>query len=51
MAEQPDLIVIGMGVGGEEVASRTAETGMHVLGIERRLVGGNAPTGAASRRR
>jgi pyruvate/2-oxoglutarate dehydrogenase complex dihydrolipoamide dehydrogenase (E3) component len=43
MAEQPDLIVIGMGVGGEEVASRTAETGMRVLGIERRLVGGECP--------
>jgi pyruvate/2-oxoglutarate dehydrogenase complex dihydrolipoamide dehydrogenase (E3) component len=40
---QPDLIVIGLGVGGEEVASRTAETGMHVLGIERRLVGGECP--------
>jgi pyruvate/2-oxoglutarate dehydrogenase complex dihydrolipoamide dehydrogenase (E3) component len=43
MAEQPDLIVIGMGVGGEEVAGRTAEAGMRVLGIERRLVGGECP--------
>jgi pyruvate/2-oxoglutarate dehydrogenase complex dihydrolipoamide dehydrogenase (E3) component len=43
MAEQPDLIVIGMGVGGEEVAGRTAEAGMRVLGIESRLVGGECP--------
>ncbi len=43
MAEQPDLIVIGMGVGGEEVATRSAEAGMGVLGIERKLVGGECP--------
>jgi pyruvate/2-oxoglutarate dehydrogenase complex dihydrolipoamide dehydrogenase (E3) component len=38
-----DLIVIGMGVGGEEVAGRTAEAGLDVLGIERKLVGGECP--------
>jgi len=38
--EQYDLIVIGMGVGGEEVAGRAAEAGMDVLGIERKLVSG-----------
>jgi pyruvate/2-oxoglutarate dehydrogenase complex dihydrolipoamide dehydrogenase (E3) component len=43
MVEQPDLIVIGMGVGGEEVAGRAAEAGMRVLGIERKLVGGECP--------
>ncbi len=43
MAEQPDLIVIGMGVGGEEVAGRAAEAGMRVLGVERKLVGGECP--------
>jgi pyruvate/2-oxoglutarate dehydrogenase complex dihydrolipoamide dehydrogenase (E3) component len=36
-------VVIGMGVGGEEVAGRTAEAGMDVLGIERKLVGGECP--------
>jgi pyruvate/2-oxoglutarate dehydrogenase complex dihydrolipoamide dehydrogenase (E3) component len=43
MPEQLDLIVIGMGVGGEEVAGRAAKAGMRVLGIERRLVGGECP--------
>jgi pyruvate/2-oxoglutarate dehydrogenase complex dihydrolipoamide dehydrogenase (E3) component len=43
MAEQPDLIVIGMGVGGEEVAGRAAQAGMRVLGVERKLVGGECP--------
>ena len=43
MVEQPDLVVIGMGVGGEEVAGRAAEAGMRVLGIEHRLVGGECP--------
>src|SRR6266496_1135835 len=43
MLEQPDLVVIGMGVGGEEVAGRAAESGMRVLGIERKLVGGECP--------
>jgi pyruvate/2-oxoglutarate dehydrogenase complex dihydrolipoamide dehydrogenase (E3) component len=43
MVEQLDLIVIGMGVGGEEVAGRAAEAGMRVLGVERKLVGGECP--------
>ena len=30
-----DVIVIGMGVGGEEVAGRLAERGLDVLAIER----------------
>jgi pyruvate/2-oxoglutarate dehydrogenase complex dihydrolipoamide dehydrogenase (E3) component len=38
-----DLIVIGMGVGGEEVAGRAAEGGMDVVGVERKLVGGECP--------
>jgi pyruvate/2-oxoglutarate dehydrogenase complex dihydrolipoamide dehydrogenase (E3) component len=43
MVEQLDLIVIGMGVGGEEVAGRAVEAGMRVLGVERKLVGGECP--------
>ena len=43
MVERLDLIVIGMGVGGEEVAGRAAEAGMRVLAIERKLVGGECP--------
>lgn len=38
-----DVIVIGMGVGGEEVAGRVAEGGLDVLAIERKLVGGECP--------
>jgi pyruvate/2-oxoglutarate dehydrogenase complex dihydrolipoamide dehydrogenase (E3) component len=38
-----DLIVIGLGPGGEEVAQRTAEAGLDVLSIDRRLVGGECP--------
>jgi pyruvate/2-oxoglutarate dehydrogenase complex dihydrolipoamide dehydrogenase (E3) component len=38
-----DLIVIGLGPGGEEVAQRAAEAGLDVLGIDRRLVGGECP--------
>ena len=38
-----DLIVLGLGPGGEEVAERMAEAGWSVLGIDSRLVGGECP--------
>jgi pyruvate/2-oxoglutarate dehydrogenase complex dihydrolipoamide dehydrogenase (E3) component len=38
-----DVIVIGLGPGGEEVAGRLAEAGRSVLGIDQRLVGGECP--------
>jgi pyruvate/2-oxoglutarate dehydrogenase complex dihydrolipoamide dehydrogenase (E3) component len=38
-----DLIVLGLGPGGEEVAERVAETGWSVLGVEPALVGGECP--------
>ncbi|MGH2747617.1 MAG: dihydrolipoyl dehydrogenase family protein [Actinomycetota bacterium] len=41
--DEHDLIVIGMGVGGEEVAGRAAEAGLDVLAIEKKLVGGECP--------
>ncbi len=43
MSEQVDVVVVGMGVGGEEVAGRLAEAGLSVVGIEDRLVGGECP--------
>ena len=38
-----DVIVIGMGIGGEAVASIVAEAGLSVIGIESDLVGGECP--------
>jgi pyruvate/2-oxoglutarate dehydrogenase complex dihydrolipoamide dehydrogenase (E3) component len=43
MSEQVDVAVVGLGVGGEEVAGRLAEAGLTVVGIEDRLVGGECP--------
>jgi pyruvate/2-oxoglutarate dehydrogenase complex dihydrolipoamide dehydrogenase (E3) component len=43
MTERADLVVIGMGPGGEEVAERCAEAGLSVIGIESNLVGGECP--------
>jgi pyruvate/2-oxoglutarate dehydrogenase complex dihydrolipoamide dehydrogenase (E3) component len=43
MAQQVDVVVIGMGVGGEEVASKLAEAGLSVVGVESTLVGGECP--------
>jgi pyruvate/2-oxoglutarate dehydrogenase complex dihydrolipoamide dehydrogenase (E3) component len=38
-----DLIVVGLGPGGEHVAIKAGEAGLRVLGIEERLVGGECP--------
>lgn len=43
MDDQADVIVLGMGPGGEEVAGRLAEAGLDVIGVEPRLVGGECP--------
>jgi pyruvate/2-oxoglutarate dehydrogenase complex dihydrolipoamide dehydrogenase (E3) component len=43
MAEDVDVVVLGMGVGGEEVAGRLAQAGLSVVGIEHNLVGGECP--------
>jgi len=43
VAEQVDVVVLGLGVGGEEVAGRLAEAGLAVVGIEHSLVGGECP--------
>ncbi|MDG4794919.1 NAD(P)/FAD-dependent oxidoreductase [Micromonospora sp. WMMD1082] len=41
--ERVDVVVLGLGVGGEEVAGRLAEAGLTVVGVERNLVGGECP--------
>lgn len=43
MSERCDVAVIGMGPGGEDLAGRLAEAGLDVVGIEKRLVGGECP--------
>ena len=40
---QADVVVIGMGPGGEDVAGRLAKAGLDVVGIDRELVGGECP--------
>ena len=43
MTEPVDVIVVGMGPGGEEVAASLAGEGLEVLGVEGKLVGGECP--------
>lgn len=45
MAEvtEVDVVVVGMGPGGEDAAGRLAEAGLEVVGVEAGLVGGECP--------
>lgn len=41
--EEVDVVVIGLGPGGEDVAGKLAEAGLSVVGIDAGLVGGECP--------
>ena len=43
MSTEVDVVVIGLGPGGEAVATQLAGAGLEVVGIDRRLVGGECP--------
>src|SRR5258707_6733484 len=43
MPTQVDVVVLGMGPGGEDVGGRLAEAGLSVAGVEANLVGGECP--------
>lgn len=42
-AQPTDVVVVGMGVGGEQVAGRLLAAGLSVVGVEQRLLGGECP--------
>ncbi|MEO3811931.1 NAD(P)/FAD-dependent oxidoreductase [Sphaerisporangium sp. B11E5] len=41
--EEFDVVVLGLGPGGEEIGQRLAEAGLAVAGVEAELVGGECP--------
>ncbi|THA27190.1 NAD(P)/FAD-dependent oxidoreductase [Streptomyces sp. RKND-216] len=43
MAQDTDVVVIGMGVGGEHVAGRLTDAGLDVVAVEAELLGGECP--------
>lgn len=43
MSEHADVVVVGMGPGGEAIASGLADAGLDVVGVEERLLGGECP--------
>jgi pyruvate/2-oxoglutarate dehydrogenase complex dihydrolipoamide dehydrogenase (E3) component len=42
-SQQVDVVVVGLGPGGEALATRLAKAGLEVVGVDRRLVGGECP--------
>lgn len=43
MNRSVDVVVLGLGPGGEDLAARLAGAGLDVVGVERELVGGECP--------
>ena len=43
MSTEVDVVVVGLGPGGESVATELAEAGLEVVGIDKHLVGGECP--------
>jgi pyruvate/2-oxoglutarate dehydrogenase complex dihydrolipoamide dehydrogenase (E3) component len=43
VTESVDVVVLGMGPGGEDLAGRLAQSGLEVVGIDERLLGGECP--------
>jgi len=43
MVEHVDVVVVGLCVGGQDVAGRLAKAGLQVVGTEREMVGGECP--------
>ena len=42
-AHEVDVVVVGLGPGGESVATQLGQAGLEVVGVDRRLVGGECP--------
>ncbi len=43
MSTEVDVIVVGLGPGGESLASQLAGAGLEVIGVDKHLVGGECP--------
>ncbi len=43
MEHEADVVVLGLGPGGEALATRLARAGLDVVGVDRHLVGGECP--------
>ena len=43
MSTEVDVVVVGLGPGGESVATELANAGLEVVGIDKHLVGGECP--------
>ena len=42
-SQQVDVVVVGLGPGGESLATQLAKAGLKVVGVDQRLVGGECP--------